>query len=223
MQLTGNTFLITGGATGIGFDLAEALVARGNEVIICGRRRDRLEAAKERVPQLHIREADVADARALASWAAVNFPALNVLVNNAGVQHAVSFLDEDRDFAKATEEIATNLIAPIELTTLLIPHLLKQPHAAIVNVTSGLAFAPLARMPVYCATKAALHSLSTTMRYQLKGTSVRVFEMIPPIVATELGVEHRPPHMNAVAMTSKTAAQLMIEALERDEYEAHLR
>lgn len=219
MNLTGNTILITGGATGIGFELAAALVARGNEVIICGRRAERLDEARTRVPELRVHMADVRDARSLATWAVAAFPKLNVVVNNAGVQHPFDFTAPD--FATAHEEIATNLLAPIELTAMLLPHLMTQTHAAVVNISSGLAFAPLARMPIYCATKAALHSLTMTMRHQLRD-SVRVFEIIPPIVATELGAAHRPPHINATAMTAKAAAELAVAALERDEYEAAL-
>ncbi len=220
MRLTGNTILITGGATGIGFEMAALLVARGNEVIVCGRRRDRLEQAKVAVPKLQIHEANVRDARAIASWTVATFPALTILINNAGVQHLFEFTSPD--FAKANEEIAINLLAPIELTSMLLPHLMAQPQAAVVHVTSGLAFAPLARMPIYCATKAALHSISMTMRHQLRETNVRVFEIIPPIVATELGISHRPPQLNETAMDVKTAARLAVEALEHDQYEAAL-
>lgn len=220
MNLKGNTILITGGATGIGFELAALLVSRGNDVIICGRRVERLDDAKAKVPQLHTHVADVRDTRGLATWAIDTFPKLNVLVNNAGVQHPFDF--SAPDFAKANEEIATNLLAPIELAAMLLPHLQTKPSAAIINVTSGLAFAPLARMPIYCATKAALHSLTMTMRYQLRDTNVRVFEIIPPIVATDLGAQHRPPQMNTTAMTARTAAQLTVSALERDDYESAL-
>src|SRR5579859_3919624 len=205
MKLTGNTILITGGATGIGFELAAALAQRGNEVIICGRRADRLDEAKAKVPQLHTHVGDVRDPRALATWAVEAFPALNVLINNAGVQHLFDF--NAPDFAKADEEIAINLLAPIELTAMLLPHLQQRADAAIVNVSSGLAFVPLARMPIYCATKAALHSLTMTMRDQLRGTGIRVFEIIPPIVQSELGATHRPPQANAAAMPAKTAAE----------------
>jgi uncharacterized oxidoreductase len=220
MKLSGNTILITGGATGIGLELAAALVARDNEVIICGRREDRLDAAKQREPKLHTRVADVRDSRALAGWVVEAFPSLNVLVNNAGLQHAFDFTSPD--FSKASDEIAINLLAPIELSAMLLPHLSQQTNAAIINVTSGLAFAPIARMPIYCATKAALHSVTMSMRHQLRHTSVRVVEVIPPIVATELGVAHRPPQMNATAMTAETAARLTLEGLERDEYETAL-
>ena len=220
MKLTGNTILITGGATGIGLELAAALVARDNEVIVVGRRLDRLDAAKQRVPKLNTRVADVRDTRALADWVVDAYPSFNVLINNAGVQHEFDFTSPD--FARANEEIAINLLAPIELSSMLLPHLSQQSQAAIIHVTSGLAFAPIARLPIYCATKAALHSVTMSMRHQLRHTSVRVFEVIPPIVATELGSSHRPAELNASAMSAETAAKLTLEALERDEYETAL-
>jgi uncharacterized oxidoreductase len=222
MQLSGNTVLITGGATGIGLALAQSLLLHGNDVIICGRRAERLLAAKEANPALHVRVADVADRderRELVAWLSQHFPRLNLLVNNAGVQHLFSFRDGSAGLAKADEEIATNLGAPIHLTTLLLPLLESQTGAAIVNISSGLGFTPLAQMPVYCATKAALHSLTLSLRYQLRETSVRVFEMIPPLVQSELGAEHRPPEMNRSAMPAEAAVAEMIEALASDTFE----
>jgi uncharacterized oxidoreductase len=223
MRMTGNTILITGGATGIGFGLARELAAKDNVVIICGRREDRLNEAKAKIPSLHTRVCDVADPEsrgALAAWVVEKFPAFNILVNNAGVQNLVRFGEGMRDLAAADEEIAINLTAPIHLSGLLMSHLLAKKDAAIVNVSSGLAFAPLARVPVYCATKAALHSLTMTLRHQLKSTSVKVFELIPPIVTSELGAAHRPAQVNASAMPTDAAVAEMIEALANDRFEA---
>ena len=228
MDIQGNTVLITGGATGIGLALARALVERGNEVIICGRRRHRLESPKKEIPSLHTQVADVADSKSrdkLLAWCSAEFPKLNVLVNNAGVQHRIDFVDDGRGRAslhRVDEEIATNLSAPIHLATMFLPLLLRQRNAAIVNVSSGLAFAPLAHMPVYCATKAALHSWTMSLRHQLRDTSVRVFEIIPPIVTSELGAEHRQPEMNRTAMSAEAAVTEMLTALESDKFEATL-
>jgi uncharacterized oxidoreductase len=221
MNLSNNTVLITGGATGIGLELARVLLARGNEVIVCGRRRDRLEEAKTMHPALHARVANVADPRDrddLLGFIERHFPKLNVLVNNAGVQHLVDFRDPEH-MQRAAEEIAINLLAPIQLTNLFLPLLQRQPHAAIINVSSGLGFAPLARMPVYCATKAALHSLTMSLRFQLRDTNVKVFETIPPIVTSELGSVHRPREMNRAAMPTAAAVAELVDALERDDYE----
>jgi uncharacterized oxidoreductase len=221
MKITGNTVLITGGATGIGLELARALLRRGNEVVVCGRRRERLEAARSAEPALHVRAADVADPQSrarLVEWIAAEHPRLNMLVNNAGVQHLFRFA-EASGLASVDQEISINLAAPIHLTAMLLPRLAGQPQSAVVNVSSGLAFAPLAHMPVYCATKAALHSLTMSLRHQLRDTTVRVFEVIPPIVASELGAVHRPAEMNRSAMPSAAAAEAIVAALEADTFE----
>lgn len=189
MQTSGNTVLITGGATGIGLALARALVAAGNRVAICGRRRAALLAAKQSLPQLHCKVCDVAAPaarRSLLRWLDEWLPSPNMLVNNAGVQRPTNFRNGPRDLPLADEELRTNLAAPIHLTALLLPRLLKRRSAAIINISSGLAFTPLAAVPVYCATKAAIHSLSLSLRRQVRGTRVRVFEIAPPIVPTEL-------------------------------------
>jgi uncharacterized oxidoreductase len=225
MKISGNTVLITGGATGIGLALAQALLDRGNEVIVCGRRRTRLAAARARHPSLHTRVADLSrtsGCRALVAWALRRFPALNVVVNNAGVQRAVDFRHGARDLPLADEEVRTNLTAPIHLSALLIPHLCRRREAAIVNISSGLAFTPLAAVPVYSATKAAVHALSLTLRHQLRRTSVRVFEVAPPIVATELAGGRRRPDEAAFTMTPEAVASGIVEALRRDRYEVAL-
>lgn len=188
MKVTGNTILITGGASGIGLALATRFLDRGNTVIICGRREDKLREAKERFPDLQTRVCDVADEldRAdLADWAADKFPALNVLVNNAGIQRSVD-LKAPEAWKMTRAEIATNLDAPIHLSRMFYPQLSAQSESAIINVTSGLSFVPLANVPVYCATKAALHSFTLSLRWQLRDTSVEVIEVIPPAVDTDL-------------------------------------
>ncbi|MCE0741127.1 SDR family oxidoreductase [Bacillus sp. G16] len=185
MKMTGNTVLITGGSAGIGLELAKRLLELGNEVVICGRSEARLTEAKQQLPNIHTKQCDVADRsqrEALFEWALKKFPNLNVLVNNAGITEE---LFEDGD------EIELNFQAPVHLSALFTPHLMKQPDAAIVQVTSGLAFNPLAVYPVYCATKAALHSFSLTLRHQLRDTSVEVIEMAPPMVDTGLNQKSR--------------------------------
>ena len=221
MRITGNTVLITGGATGIGLALAQALVARDNTVIICGRRRDRLEAAQRAQPALQTLVADVSSPPSRADLVAAigqRFPRTNILVNNAGVQHKID-LREPGDLAKAEEELATNVVAPLYLTAMLLPQLVRNLPAAVVNVTSGLAFAPLAHVPVYCGTKAAMHSITLSLRHQLRETGVRVFEMAPPLVRSELGARHRPPKVNTMAMPAEQCAAEMVAALERDEFD----
>jgi uncharacterized oxidoreductase len=190
MQITSNTILVTGGGSGIGLALAKRFAARGNRVIISGRRAEKLAEAKRETPALETLQGDVATEAgrtALAHDARTRFPALNVLVNNAGVQNRPAPLLEPQDWSAHKAELATNLEAPMHLTMLLLPHLAKAAHGAVVNVTSGLAFAPFAIMPTYCLTKAAMHSFTLSLRHQLKATKLDVVEIIPPAVNTDLG------------------------------------
>jgi len=190
MKTKGNTILITGGATGIGFALAETLVNAGNRVIICGRREGKLEEARDKLPQITIRVCDVSDGKnrkSLFNWVEDNFDDLNVLINNAGIQRVVDLKKGTPDPFAGENEIETNLVAPIYLSAYFIPLLIKKKEAAIINVSSGLGFVPIASMPVYCATKAAIHSFTQSLRHQLRDTSIKIFEIIPPMVDTELG------------------------------------
>lgn len=189
MELGSSTVLITGGASGIGLALAERFLEARSAVIVCGRREEKLREARARYPRLTIRACDVAEERervALFRWVVAEFPQLNVLVNNAGIQRRVS-LAEPEEWGQTRTEIAINLEAPVHLAALFIPHLLRQEHPAIVNVTSGLAFVPLTRVPIYCATKAGLHSFTLSLRHQLAHTPIRVVEIVPPAVNTDLG------------------------------------
>ena len=187
MKPSGNTILLTGGGSGIGRRLAQRWHDAGNVVIVTGRTRTSLEETVAGRADLHARVLDVTDPTAIAAFAAgivAEFPALNVLVNNAGIMRFED-LSSPRDLADAEATIATNLLAPIRLTDALIAHLTAQPNAAIVMVSSGLAFVPMARTATYNATKAAIHSYSQSMRHQLAG-QVEVIELAPPAVQTEL-------------------------------------
>lgn len=189
MELSGNTVLVTGGGSGIGLALASRLLAAGSRVIVCGRRPEVLEAAAAAHPGLMPRVCDVADERGraeLAAWVTAEHPELNVLVNNAGIQRRFH-VAEAESWAVTRQEIAINLDAAVDLSLRLLPQLRTRTRAAIMNVTSGLSFSPIAAMPVYCATKAALHSFTLSLRHQLAGTAVRVVEIIPPAVDTDLG------------------------------------
>ena len=190
MDLTGNVIVITGGSHGIGLALAERFLRRDNNVIICGRRDEKLRDAKEQFPGVHIRRCDVADEAqriAFYDWAVQEFPNVNILVNNAGIQQRIDLKDKNFDWKRYAHEIAINLEAPMHLSKLFIPHLIKQAHPAIINVTSGLAFMPPAWVPVYGATKAGLHAFTFGMRVQLEDAGVKVIEIIPPAVDTDLG------------------------------------
>ncbi|GGH21898.1 SDR family oxidoreductase [Mucilaginibacter phyllosphaerae] len=193
MNTTANTILITGGTSGIGLAFAEAFLKEGNKVIITGRREDKLKEIKEKLPQIITKTSDVTDAAQRAelfNWINENHTDTNILINNAGVQF-ITDLKKGIDTDKLKTEVDTNLIAPIHLASLFIPHLKSKPNAAIINITSGLAFVPIAMMAVYCATKAAMHSLTLSLRYQLKDTDIKVFAIAPPAVDTELGHDRR--------------------------------
>jgi uncharacterized oxidoreductase len=190
MKITGNTILITGGGSGIGRGLAEALQAEGNQVIIAGRRKSVLDgttAANPGMKSLTLNIEDAASIREFAEQITKEYPALNVVIHNAGIMRIEKLLELQGDTSDAEATITTNLLGPIRLTAALLPHLLKQSSAAIMTVSSGLAFVPLVPAPTYCATKAAIHSYTESLRYQLKGTNVEVLEIAPPYVQTELG------------------------------------
>ncbi|WP_276353046.1 SDR family oxidoreductase [Cohnella caldifontis] len=192
MKLSGNTILITGGSTGIGLAFAERFIKAGNTVIVTGRREHVLREAKEKFPGLVTRACDLnveSERVALFDWVTANYPDVNVLVNNAGTQQRFNVLKADakNNWGYFNQEIITNLEAPFHLSMLFAPYFAAKPKAAILNVTSGLAFTPFAIAPIYSATKAALHSFTMSLRLQLSDTSVEVIEIAPPAVNTDLG------------------------------------
>jgi uncharacterized oxidoreductase len=189
MKMTGNTILITGGGSGIGRGLAEIFHKLGNKVIIAGRRKQILDETVAANPGMASAILNIEDAASIHTFAqklTADFPALNVVINNAGIMRPENLLSQSADVADAEATITTNLLGPIRLTAALLPHLLKQPQATIMTVSSGLAFIPMALTPTYNATKAAIHSYSQALRYQLKSTNVEVIELVPPYVQTEL-------------------------------------
>lgn len=197
MQLTGNTILITGGGSGIGRGLAEAFHALGNTVIITGRRKAVLAETVAANPGMHSMVFDVEDPASIAELAAglkSQHPGLNAVVHNAGMMQTEKLLQAS-DVAIAEQTIAINLLGPIRLNAALLPHLedqaREQGRATILTVTSGLAFVPLAYNPSYCATKAAIHSWTQSLRYQLRETPIEVIELVPPYVQTELTGAHQ--------------------------------
>ena len=224
MKISGNTVLITGGATGIGFALASSFAKAGNRVLICGRREEKLREAKQKLPEIQTKKCDISkesERRELKEWVGSDFGGLNVLVNNAGIQRLVDFKKGTEDLMGEEDEIDTNLKAHIYLSAHLAPLLSEQPSSAVINISSGLGFVPLARYPVYSATKAALHSFSISLRHQLKDTPVRVFEIIFPTVKdTELKSKQKLGAPLAWGMTSAEAVAEAMKAIESDTYEA---
>lgn len=186
MKLSNNKILITGGASGIGLGLTERFIQENNTVIICGRRETALREVKNKFPSVIIKVSDLsveADRIELYNWISENHPDLNVLVNNAGIQNWMNIYDSEF-YQKAAIEINTNVTAPLHLTTLFLQ---LNSLNTIINVTSGLAFVQLSKVPVYCATKAFFHSFTLSLRHMLKSKNIEVIEMIPPALNTDLG------------------------------------
>ena len=213
MQITGNTILITGGTSGIGRALAEALHNQGNQLIIAGRRQSLLDEITAAHPAMQSAALDVQNLDSLPAFAAqiaTQFPSLNVLINNAGIQKSEDLNDPSADFSIVEETIATNLLAPLRLTAALLPHFKKQPRATVMTVSSGLAFVPKASTPAYSATKAAIHSWTQSLRYQLRDTKVEVLELIPPYVQTELQGQRQAADPNAMPLADYIAEVMQI-------------
>lgn len=222
MKITGNSILITGGATGIGFALAEAFVKAGNKVLICGRRQNRLEEAKKKLPGLQIKQCDVStreSRESFGNWVKTNYKDLNILINNAGIQRGIDLTKGVKDLFAGEDEIQTNFAAPIHISAFFAPLLMKKKEAAIINVSSGLGFVPIAFMPVYCATKAGLHLFTISLRQQLKATSIKVFEIIPPAVDTELGKGSAGDSEDYRGIPAAEVAKAVMESMKKDEYE----
>ena len=196
MRLSDNTILVTGGATGIGFSLAKKLVQLGNEVIICGRRENRLREAKEKIPALSYMVCDIGkekDRNELFGWIKKEYPKLNILINNGAYQTDYSLTDGVDALRGAGDEINVILTAPIMMNALFTDFLKDKDNATIVNVTSILGFTPLIRIPVYCAAKAGFHTYTLVLRKQLEnaGINIKIFEAAPPHVESELNMEGR--------------------------------
>ncbi len=186
MKISGNKILITGGASGIGLGLSERFVRENNNVIICGRREGLLREVKEKIPSLITRQCDLTIPKEridLFTWITKEHDDLNVLVNNAGIQQRMSISDDDF-FSRAMEEITINVEAPVNLISLFLK---LRSLNTIINVTSGLSFVPISKIPVYSATKAFLHSFNLSLRHETKSRSIEVIELIPPALNTDLG------------------------------------
>lgn len=220
MKTTQNTILVTGGSAGIGFEIAR-LFSGNNHVIILGRNQERLEKAAAQLTNVTPIAADVskaADVETLVKTLNADFPNLNVVINNAGSAFLNNLLETDRTFEKAQEEMLTNYLSIIRLNEQLLPLLLKQDEAAIVNVSSIVAFSPNTVLSTYGASKAALHSYTQSLRLSLSKTPVKVFELMPPLVNTDFSQAIG----GANGIAPAVVAADLLQAFETDTYEIHV-
>lgn len=222
MNLSNNTILITGGSRGIGLEMARQFIAKGNSVIVTGRDTTNLSAAAQLLPGLVTLQSDAGhkdDIARLAHTIRTKFPDVNMVINNAGIMRKVNLQNHNLGPDALTREIETNLAGPVQLIDALMPHLKEKQNAAIVNVSSAAAFVPIPVSAVYCATKAALHSYTQSLRVQLTNTSVKVFELMPPATETELLDPFKENMGGANVMLKESMVNIFMAGLERDELE----
>jgi len=219
MKLSNNIVFITGGASGIGLSLAKAFITHNNKVIICGRNLDKLDQAKKKVPSIHVIRCDVTnrdDIRKTIEFFTSQGLDPNILVNNAGIQHRYDLLHEINADDKIREEIEINFTSVASLTYRLLPILMKSPQAAIINISSFLGIVPKGSAPVYCATKAALHVFSKALRYQCEKSSIKVFEVLTPLVETDMTKGRED---DAGKISPDKLASSVLRGIEADRYE----
>lgn len=218
MNLYNNVILITGGSSGIGLELTKRFVQLNNTVLICGRNLEKLRSAKEQYPQIDYFQCDISqpeDCKKLHSWIQELHPNCNIIINNAAIVHMSNFAANDNAVEEAREEIATNLMAPIHLSKLFLPLINKNSNPRIINITTGLVYAPKADYPFYNATKAALHSFTLVLRKQLSDSSVKVTEVLFPAVDTPWH-KGNPPK---IAISADQAVEEMLSGLENNKEE----
>jgi len=223
MKLTENTILVTGGSNGIGLELATQFLKLGNTVIITGRNMNRLNEVKKKYPKLNIIQSDAGksiDIKSLYEIVSKQFPKLNVLINNAGIMRKLNLNDTSLDLENINQEIAINLSGPIRMVNQFLPLLKLQQHAAIMNVSSGLAFVPFPISPVYSATKAGVHFYTQTLRIQLKNSNIKVFELAPPLTNTDLQNAFSPDDMKGTqVMETAKLIEVAIKGFSNDTLE----
>ncbi len=218
MILTNNTILITGGSSGLGLELAERLIAQNNTVLICGRSLDKLEKAKKKHPKLSYFQCDISkteECKQLEKWITNNHPKCNILINNAAIVHQTNFKDDPEMIKKSEIEIQTNFIAPIVLSKIFIPIILKNKNPKIINITTGLVYTPKVSYPIYNATKSGLHAFTQVLRSQLKTTPIAVIEVLFPAVDTPWHKGNAP----SFAISTSDAIDEMITSIENKKEE----
>ncbi|NOW96464.1 SDR family oxidoreductase [Mucilaginibacter sp. SG564] len=222
MELQNSTVLITGGTSGIGLELVKQLTEQAADIIITGRDLNKLHETQRQFPKIHIFQSDVSDPehiRQLYDDATRQFPDLNILINNAGEMRLLDLQDTGKSLRNITREIDINLSGTIQMVNQFLPHLTKKRSAAIVNVSSGIAFMPYSVAPVYSASKAGVRAYTQALRLQLKGTGVKVFEMIPPGVKTNLQNDWVLPANPSMMMEVDKMVSIAIKGLQKDKAE----
>ena len=221
MKLSNRTVMITGGTSGIGLGLAEAFLTAKSRVIVCGRNPEKLKAIQAKYPDFTVLPCDIGDAgqrEKLAAEVLPRFPDIDILVNNAGIQRYIDLKKGYAELKAGGDEIAVNFTGLVDMTALFIGHLLKKPAAAVINVSSGLGFMPMPNTPVYSATKAAVHTYTLVLRQQLKGTPVKVIEIVPPMVDTDLNKAGRDAiHLKFRGISLAEYIPTVVKGLEKDE------
>lgn len=219
MDLKNSTILITGGSSGIGLEMVKQLMAEGATIIITGRNLDALNKARAQYPKIHIFQSDVSkpgDIAQLYKDVTEQFPQLNIIVNNAGEMRLIDLQDSSIDLENITREININLTGTVQMVHQFLPHLLRKTTSAIVNVSSGIAFMPYSAAPVYSASKAGVRAYTQALRLQLQDTNVKVFEMIPPGVNTNLQNEWIIPPRPSQMMDVDKMVHVVVKSLKND-------
>ncbi len=222
MNLQNSTILITGGTSGIGLEFVKQLTQIGATIIVTGRKADALNETKKRFPKVHTFQSDVSnpkDIEKLYHEVTQQFPGLNIIINNAGLMRLIDLQDQSPDLENITREVSTNLSGTIQMVHQFLPHLLKQPAAGIVNVSSGIAFMSYSPAPIYSATKAGVRAYTQALRLQLQDTTVKVFEMIPPGVKTNLQNDWDKQPNPAMMMTVDKMVKVAINGMLKDKKE----
>jgi uncharacterized oxidoreductase len=218
MKTTGNTFLITGGSSGLGLEMSRRFLQAGNKVIICSRSAQKLEQARKLMPSIITYRCDISDTREsmeMMRWLEKTHPDVNVLINNAAIVHKTRFLDDAEILEKLDGELRTNLEAPIRLIRMMYPIISRHPNAAIINITTGLAYIPRADYPFYNSTKSALHAFTKVLRHQVSHQHVKIIEVLFPAVDTPWH-NGNPPK---IAISPQKAVDEMIAGLEKGKTE----
>jgi uncharacterized oxidoreductase len=218
MEISNSTVVITGGSSGIGFEMCRQLIKKGNKIITCSRSLEKLTAAQKQLPDLIIYQCDIAQetaCKAFAEWITENHPEANVLINNAAIVTKTHFIEDSSALENLNKEIAVNFIAPLRLIKLLYPVLMQNNNPKIINITTGLVYVPRAIYTFYNAAKAALHSFTQVLGLQLKDENILIIEVLFPVVDTPWH-DGNPPK---IAITPEKAVTEMLKGISRNETE----